>query len=82
MVITTAAGAVGSVVGQIAKIKGCAVIGITGSEEKAKWLKTLNFDHVINYKRDDLKTALTVAAPNGIDCYFDNVSNHFKLMLL
>ncbi|KAI4467484.1 prostaglandin reductase [Holotrichia oblita] len=82
VVITAAAGAVGSVVGQIAKIKGCTVIGITGSDEKAKWLKTLNFDHVINYKTDDLKTALTRAAPNGIDCYFDNVGGEMSSIII
>lgn len=71
--ITGAAGAVGSHVGQIAKIKGCKVIGICGSDEKGAWLKTLGFDHVINYKTQNIKLALAEAAPRGIDCYFDNV---------
>lgn len=73
--ITGAGGAVGSHVGQIAKIKGCKVIGFTGSDEKVKWLKSLGFDHVINYKTTpNLNTALAEAAPRGIDCYFDNVN--------
>lgn len=77
--ITGAAGAVGSHVGQIAKIKGCNVIGFTGSDDKAKWLKSIGFDHVINYKTTaNLKLALAQAAPRGIDCYFDNVRVFFE----
>lgn len=79
IVISAAAGAVGSHVGQIAKIKGCHVIGIVGSNEKLNWLKTLGFDHVINYKTEDLAEALIKAAPNGIDCYFDNVNIYICL---
>lgn len=74
VVITGAAGAVGSHVGQIAKIKGCTVIGIAGSDEKNEWLKSLGFDHVINYKKQDVAKALAEVAPKGIDCYFDNVN--------
>lgn len=74
--ITGAAGAVGSHVGQIAKIKGCKVVGICGSNEKAEWLKSIGFDHVINYKTQNVKVALAEAAPKGIDCYFDNVISH------
>lgn len=74
MVVSSAGGAVGSHVGQIAKLKGCRVIGIAGSEEKCKWLESLGFDHVINYKKVNLHTALAEAAPRGVDCYFDNVS--------
>ncbi|XP_023022660.1 prostaglandin reductase 1 [Leptinotarsa decemlineata] len=74
VVVSGAAGAVGSHVGQIAKIKGCTVIGITGSDEKGKWLvDELGFDHFINYKTTDLEKVLPEVAPNGIDCYFDNV---------
>lgn len=74
VVVTGAGGAVGSHVGQIAKIRGCRVIGITGSDEKCNWIKSLGFDHAINYKTANLHMALAEAAPRGIDCYFDNVS--------
>ncbi|MBD6620978.1 NADP-dependent oxidoreductase [Komarekiella sp. 'clone 1'] len=74
IVVSAAAGAVGSVVGQIAKIKGCRVVGITGSNEKCRWLvEELGFDDAINYKTADLETALAKSCPNGIDVYFDNV---------
>lgn len=70
-------------VGQIAKIKGCTVIGFSGSDEKCQWLKKdLGFDHVINYKTADLETALKAAAPNGIDCYFDNVGGELSSLIL
>jgi len=74
LVISAAAGAVGSVAGQIGKIKGCRVVGITGSDEKCAWLTSdLGFDAAINYKKQDLHTALRQACPDGIDIYFDNV---------
>ena len=74
VVVTGAAGAVGSIVGQIAKIKGCRVIGVAGSDDKGKWLtQELKFDHYVNYKDKDFETKLAEAAPDGIDCYFDNV---------
>ncbi len=74
VVVSAASGAVGSVVGQIAKIKGCRVVGITGSDEKCQWLlDELGFDAAINYKTADLETALAQSCPNGIDVYFDNV---------
>ena len=74
MVVSAAAEAVGSIVGQIAKIKGCRVVGITGSDEKCRWLtEELGFDAAINYKTGDLEKALAQACPNGIDVYFDNV---------
>jgi NADPH-dependent curcumin reductase CurA len=72
--VSAAAGAVGSVASQIAKIKGCRVIGSAGSDEKCRWLKEeLGLDAVINYKKDELRAALKAAAPRGIDVYFDNV---------
>jgi NADPH-dependent curcumin reductase CurA len=74
VVVSAAAGAVGSIVGQIAKIKGCRVVGITGSDEKCQWLvEELGFDAAINYKTVDLESAIAQACPNGIDVYFDNV---------
>lgn len=74
VVVTGAAGAVGSIVGQIAKIKGCKVIGFAGSDKKVEWLeKELGFDKAYNYKKIDTITALKEAAPNGVDCFFDNV---------
>lgn len=74
VVISTAAGAVGSLVGQIAKLKGCYVIGFAGSDEKCKWLESeLGFDKAINYKTENVSVALKKAAPKGVDCYFDNV---------
>lgn len=74
MVVTGAAGAVGSLVGQIARIKGCKVIGFAGSDEKCTWLKEeLGFDYAFNYKTCDVGKSLNEAAPTGVDCYFDNV---------
>ena len=74
VLISAAAGAVGNVAGQIAKIKGCRVIGITGSEEKAKWLtQDLGFDGVVNYKNGNLVKDLKELCPNKVDVYFDNV---------
>jgi len=74
VVITGAAGAVGSLAGQIAKIKGARVIGITGSQEKCDYLKSIGFDETINYKDcKDLKTTLDKICPQGVDCCFDNV---------
>lgn len=72
--VSAAAGAVGSVVCQIAKIKGHTVIGSAGGPEKAAFLKSIGVDHVIDYKAvPDLKAALREAAPRGIDVYFENV---------
>jgi NADPH-dependent curcumin reductase CurA len=74
VVVSAAAGAVGSIAGQIAKIKGCCVVGITGSNEKCRWLtQELGFDTAINYKTADLARAIAQACPNGVDVYFDNV---------
>jgi NADPH-dependent curcumin reductase CurA len=72
--VSAAAGAVGSVVCQIAKIKGHTVIGSAGGEEKAAFLREIGVDHVIDYKKvSNLTKALTEAAPKGIDVYFENV---------
>ena len=75
VVVTTAAGSVGSAVGQIAKIYGCNTIGFTSSDEKAEICKKdFGYDEVINYKNaDNLSSCLKQIAPNGIDCFFDNV---------
>ncbi len=75
--VSGAAGAVGSIVGQIAKLKGCRVIGSAGGPQKAAWLKSVGFDEVIDYRTTGdvmgLIKAVKVAAPNGVDIYFDNV---------
>ena len=74
VVVSAAAGAVGSIVCQIAKIKGCRVVGIAGSDEKCNWLKNdLKVDEVINYKKDDILESLKDKCPEGIDIYFENV---------
>ncbi len=74
VVVSGAAGAVGSVAGQIAKIKDCRVIGIAGGEEKCRWLiDDLGFDAAIDYKTQDVRGALREAAPDRVDVYFDNV---------
>ena len=73
VVVSAAAGSVGSIVGQIAKIKGCRVIGVAGGAEKCAWLKSeLGFDEAVDYKAGNLYPALKAAAPKGIDVYFDN----------
>jgi NADPH-dependent curcumin reductase CurA len=74
LVVSAAAGAVGSLVGQIGKIKGCRVVGLAGSDDKCGWLtKDLGFDAVINYKKEKVLAALKQHCPKGIDIYFDNV---------
>ena len=81
--VSTAAGAVGSVAAQIAKIKGCYVVGSTGAADKAAWLRDeVGLDAVINYKETPIKKALQDATPNGIDVYFDNVGgDHLEAAL-
>jgi hypothetical protein len=75
VVVSGAAGAVGQVVGQIAKIKGAGkVVGIAGGPDKCKWVvKELGFDACIDYKHEDVKAALKQHCPKGVDLYFDNV---------
>ena len=73
LVVSGAAGSVGSMVGQIAKAEGLRVVGTAGSDEKCRWLEEeLGFDKAINYKSDDLAKALTAATPDGVDIYFEN----------
>ena len=73
VVVSAAAGSVGSIVGQIAKIKGCRVVGIAGGEEKGRWLTDeLGFDAAVDYKSSEFKRQLRAACPDGIDVYFDN----------
>ncbi|MGH9800666.1 MAG: NADP-dependent oxidoreductase, partial [Blastocatellia bacterium] len=74
LVVSAAAGAVGSLVGQIGKIKGCRVVGIAGADDKCKWLiDDLGFDAAINYKTENVAAALKKHCPNGIDIDFENV---------
>lgn len=74
VVVTGAAGAVGSLAGQIAKLHGCRVVGIAGSDEKCRWISDeLGFDAAINYKTEDVGQALERACPQGIDVDFENV---------
>ena len=73
LVVTGAAGSVGSLVGQLAKAEGLRVVGIAGSDEKCKWLvDELGFDAAINYKSQDLDAQLRIAAPNGVDIFYEN----------
>ena len=74
VVVSGAAGAVGSVVGQIAKIKGCRVVGIAGGPDKCRWVvDQLGFDAAIDYKSEDVNKALRQHCPKGVDVFFDNV---------
>jgi NADPH-dependent curcumin reductase CurA len=74
VLVSGAAGATGSIAGQIARIKGCRVVGIAGSDEKCAWLTgELGFDAAINYRTQDVRSVLADACPNGVDVFFDNV---------
>jgi hypothetical protein len=74
VVVAAASGAVGSVVGQIAKIKGCTVVGIAGGEDKCRYvIDELGFDFCVDHRADDLPGHLAAACPKGIDVYFENV---------
>jgi NADPH-dependent curcumin reductase CurA len=74
VLVSGAAGMVGSLVGQIAKLKGCTVIGIAGGMEKCNYLKeVLGFDFAIDYKKEEVAAAIKALAPNGVNIYFDNV---------
>jgi len=83
LVVSAAAGATGSIAGQIGKIHGCRVVGIAGSEEKCKWLTgELGFDAAINYKLPDWKEKLAVATPKGVDINFENVGGEIMHAVL
>ncbi|XP_040886642.1 prostaglandin reductase 1-like [Toxotes jaculatrix] len=83
LLVNAAAGAVGSVVGQIAKIKGCKVVGSAGSDAKVAFLKELGFDEAFNYKTvGSLEEALKRASPEGYDCFFENVGGPFSTVAL
>ncbi|MGH7374468.1 MAG: NADP-dependent oxidoreductase [Candidatus Rokuibacteriota bacterium] len=74
VVVSAASGAVGSAVGQIAKIKGCRAVGVAGSQDKCHYVvRELGFNACVNYKKGDLLASLKQACPNGIDVYFENV---------
>ena len=74
VVVSGAAGAVGQTVGQVAKLKGCRVVGIAGGPEKCRWLvETAGVDAAIDYRADDLPQAVARACPKGVDVFFDNV---------
>ncbi|XP_018028153.1 prostaglandin reductase 1 isoform X1 [Hyalella azteca] len=78
VVVNAAAGVVGSAVCQIAKMKGCKVIAFAGSADKVSWLRELGADVAANYKTDDVAQVIRDAAPNGVNCYFDNVGGEFS----
>uniref|UniRef100_A0A8D2DCN0 Prostaglandin reductase 1 n=1 Tax=Sciurus vulgaris TaxID=55149 RepID=A0A8D2DCN0_SCIVU len=83
VIVNAAAGAVGSVVGQIAKLKGCKVVGAAGSDEKIAYLKKVGFDVAFNYKTvESLEETLKKASPDGYDCYFDNVGGEFSNIVI
>jgi NADPH-dependent curcumin reductase CurA len=82
VVVSGAAGAVGQVVGQIAKIKGCRVVGIAGGADKCAYLRSIGFDAAIDYKHEDVKAALKQHCPKGVDVYFDNVGGEILDIVL
>ena len=80
VVVSGAAGATGSVAGQIAKIRGATVVGIAGSDDQCRWLvEELGFDVALNYKADDFRRRLKEATPKYIDVYFDNGGFNLRL---
>jgi len=83
LVVSAAAGATGSIAGQIGKIHGCRVVGIAGSDDKCKWLtEELGFDAAVNYKSADWKEKLAAATPQGIDIDFENVGGEIMQEVL
>ncbi len=82
LIVTGAAGSVGSIVGQLAKAEGLRVIGVVGSDEKANWIvNELGFDAAINYKSADLASQLAQKAPDGIDVYFENTGGDIQPLI-
>ena len=83
VVVSSCAGGVGSIVAQIAKLKGCRVIGIAGGGEKCAWIKnTVGVDAAIDYKNDDIDAKLQEYCPDGVNVYFDNVGGNILDMVL
>ncbi|XP_062372595.1 prostaglandin reductase 1 [Sardina pilchardus] len=83
LLVNAAAGAVGTVAGQIAKLKGCRVVGSAGSDAKVAYLQELGFDRAFNYKTvPSLEQALKEASPEGYDCFFENVGGAFSIAAL
>ncbi len=83
VVVSGAAGAVGAIVGQVARIKGCRVVGIAGGRDKCDYvMKTLGFDACVDYKNEDVRKGLKAACPDGIDVYFDNVGGEILDIVL
>jgi NADPH-dependent curcumin reductase CurA len=83
VLVSAAAGGVGSIVGQIARIHGCRAVGLTGSDEKCAWLlDDLGYNAAINYKSADLRNALKESCPNGIDIFFDSVGGEILDVVL
>jgi NADPH-dependent curcumin reductase len=83
VIVSGAAGAVGQTVGQLARIKGCRVVGIAGGPAKCEWVvKELGFDACVDYKTDSARDALKAACPKGVDVYFDNVGGDILDMVL
>jgi NADPH-dependent curcumin reductase len=83
LVVSGAAGAVGQTVGQLAKMKGCRVVGIAGGQAKCDWVvKELGFDACIDYKNSDVRAGLKMHCPDGVDIYFDNVGGEILDLVL
>ena len=83
VVVSAAAGGVGSIVGQVARIRGCRVVGLTGSDQKCAWItEELGYDAALNYKTGDLRALLKQACPEGIDVFFDNVGGEILDVVL
>lgn len=83
LVVSAAAGATGSIAGQIGKIHGCRVVGIAGTDEKCAWItKDLGFDAAVNYKHPDWKEKLAAVTPNGIDIDYENVGGEIMQEVL